>query len=172
MLGLSWGLGLSWVLGLSWMLGLCPRHNFQGLVPPCSHIPWATRVKPLILFFITESCIYSTVLGVSRSMWDLQPSLWHADLVVACGIQFPDQFPPLHWELGVSQCTGPPGKSQVKPFKSKSAFVPLNSEPSSESSPCRSKARLPRAVQRLLPPPHAPTHPPPSPSPHRPRWPP
>ena len=78
-LGLSWELALSWALGLSWVLGLCPRHSFQGLVLPCSHIPWATRVKPLILFFISKSFTYLAVLGDGCSVWDLQSSLWHAD---------------------------------------------------------------------------------------------
>ena len=66
-------LGLSWELGLSWVLGLFPRHSFQILGPPCPHIPWATRVKPLILSFISNSdeVIYLAVLGVSCSMWDL-----------------------------------------------------------------------------------------------------
>ena len=42
------------------------------------------------------------------------PFFWlHWALVVACGIQFPDQGSnpgPLHWERGVLT-TGPPGKS-------------------------------------------------------------
>ena len=62
--------------------------------------------------------IYLAVLGLSYGIWDLQSllqhqdfQLWHADLVVACGIQFPDQgskLCALHWEHRVL-ATGPPG---------------------------------------------------------------
>ena len=52
--------------------------------------------------------------GLSRHMWDLESSLQQAGaLVLACGIQFPDQGlnpGPVHWEHGVL-AAGLSGKS-------------------------------------------------------------
>ena len=79
--------------------------------------------QEVFLFVLKYLFIYLSSLSLTCSSQDLWFSLQHTGhlvamcelLVVACGIQFPDQGSnpgPLHWEHGVL-ATGPPGNFQT-----------------------------------------------------------